>query len=310
LLPEREEINVNPNPQGSNKFTRTILKLKHPRIASQIQHIVALSEPTSRLYKHRSLHHRQSSRGRTLTVLSSNLWHDWPRHRQLRERLEAFAWLVEEESADIILLQEVARTQQVKSDEWLANRLGMSYIYSRVNGSQEIGFEEGLAVFSHYPLNGTHVRQLSSPLPFVRRMALGVDISTPSGNMLAVSVHLGLARNTNALQQDQLRGWIANMQTELPVIIGGDFNAHETSPQILQTRSNWVDTFRYTHPGEDGSTHALHWPWGGAFHRRRLDYIFLQAGKNPLKILDTAHLLTRGLHHSDHRAVLARLQPW
>ncbi len=44
-----------------------------------------------------------------LTVVSANLWHDWPRFRRLKERLEVFVRLIEEQQADLILLQEVAR---------------------------------------------------------------------------------------------------------------------------------------------------------------------------------------------------------
>ncbi len=69
-----------------------------------------------------------------LTVLSANLWHDWPRFRRIKERLEDFARLAEREQADVILLQEVARTRAIRADEWLADRLGMVSVYSRANG--------------------------------------------------------------------------------------------------------------------------------------------------------------------------------
>ncbi len=60
-----------------------------------------------------------------LTVLSANLWHDWPRQHRWTERLEAVAQLAEDESVDVLLLQEVARTSALKADLWLGNRLGM-----------------------------------------------------------------------------------------------------------------------------------------------------------------------------------------
>jgi endonuclease/exonuclease/phosphatase family metal-dependent hydrolase len=316
-LLQREEIAIKHHSASISKLTRHLQsidsnylsKINFPWLDKLMKHVLKIAEPSAHVYKQSSAHRFNIDKSKILTVLSSNLWHDWPRHRRLIERLEVFARLVEEESADLILLQEVARTHRVNADEWLAERLGMNCLYARVNGSQEIGFEEGLAILSRYPLNGSFVRQLDSPFPFIHRMALGADVSAPGGHIVAFSVHLGLSKNNNNLQQDQLRQWIADLPTDLPIVIGGDFNAHETSKQILVTRSTWLDTFRYTHPRGDASTHELHWPWGGAFHQRRLDYIFLQAGKIPWKILESGHLRTRGLIHSDHRTVFTRMTP-
>ncbi|MEK7312328.1 MAG: endonuclease/exonuclease/phosphatase family protein, partial [Chloroflexota bacterium] len=202
--------------------------------------------------------------GPPITVLSANLWHDWPKHRRLFERLESFAELVKSERADIVLLQEVSRTPSLHVDAWLARQLGMASIYSRANGHETaIGFEEGLAIFSRFPLVELHLRQLGMRSnPFVRRLALGAEIDTPFGNLLAFSVHLGLRRRHNAAQLSDLRTWVAGITGSLPALIGGDFNAHERSPQIVHTQRTWLDTFRHLHPEKDGTTHELRWPWG------------------------------------------------
>ena len=116
-------------------------------------------------------------------MLSANLWHDWPRFKDLEKRLEAFAELAESERADLILLQELARTPSFHADVWLAERLHMAYVYSRANGSQKIGFEEGLGVYSRFPLKRLpHVRQMGmgkSSNPFSRRLALGEGTRWP-----------------------------------------------------------------------------------------------------------------------------------
>ena len=124
-----------------------------------------------------------------------------------RNRLEFFIRLVEQENVDILLLQEIARTPKLKVDEWLADRLNMSYVYSRANGSTHIGFEEGLGVFSRFKMKRfPFVRQVSRLTnPFVRRLALGVEVDTPCGEILAFSVHLGLLRKQNAQQLLELR---------------------------------------------------------------------------------------------------------
>ena len=248
---------------------------------------------------------------RELTVISANMWHDFPHYRQMETRLQAFANLVEKHQADVLLLQEVARTTHFWTDQWLADRLGMAYVYSRANGHLGgIGFEEGLAVFSRHPLSQPILRQLS-PVEnrFSRRLALGTQVNSPCGNFLAVSVHLGLAARGNSKQVTKLSEWVANISREMTALVGGDFNAGEGSKQIKSLQGKWVDTFRHFNPLADGTTHELRWPWGVPFRRHRLDYIFLKARENYWQVLEARHLITTGLPHSDHRAVLLRLAP-
>jgi len=245
------------------------------------------------------------------TVLSANLWHDWPRFRGLEKRLESFAELVESEGADLILLQEVARTQSFEADKWLADRLKMAYVYSRANGSRKIGFEEGLGVFSRFPLKRLpHVRQMGRTCnPFSRRLALGVEVDTPCGEIMAFSTHLGLLRKQNAHQLRELRGWVNQITAGRSAIIAGDFNAPEHTHQIQHVRSFWLDTFREIHEHGRATTHEIRWPWGGAFLSHRLDYIFLQPGQPSWQVISVSHVDAPGGPHSDHRAVLARLAP-
>jgi len=245
------------------------------------------------------------------TVLSANLWHDWPRFKDMEKRLDAFAELIETEQVDLILLQELARTPSFKADHWLAQRLKMAFVYSRANGSEKIGFEEGLGVFSRFPLKRLpFVRQMGRSFnPFVRRLALGAEVDTPCGEIVAFSTHLGLLRKQNASQLRELHGWVDQMTSGRSAIIAGDFNAPEHTHQIKHVRSYWTDTFREIHEHGHAATHEFHWPWGGAFLSRRLDYIFLQPGQPAWQVLDVSHVDAYDGPHSDHRAVLAKLSP-
>ncbi len=274
--------------------------------------ILAVAEPAGRSFlRPQPIHSTNTNDCQTITALSANLWHDWPRQRGLLERLESFAQLVETEKADVVLLQEVSRTRELRVDEWLSRRLGMAYAYSRANGHEAaIGFEEGLAVFSRFPLIKPHLRQLGiGTNPFVRRLALGATVDTPYGGLLAFSVHLGLRRRHNAIQLSHLRAWVAEIAEDRPALIGGDFNATERSSQIAHTQRAWLDTFRHLHPHADGTTHELRWPWGGLLRRHRLDYIFLHSGELRWNVLEARHVDAPGGPHSDHRAVLVRLAP-
>jgi endonuclease/exonuclease/phosphatase family metal-dependent hydrolase len=246
---------------------------------------------------------------KTITVVSANLWHDWPRHRRLENRLEAFARSIEEENADILLLQEVTRTRSLRVDEWLAERLGMAYVYSRANGhSSAIGFEEGLAIHSRYALHTPQLKQLEGELPpFTRRVALGASVETPSGCLLVFSVHLSLLRRKNTKQLIQLRNWVAEIAQGLPALVGGDFNSPEHMSQIIQTQNCWLDTYRHLNAEAEGTTHQLQWPWGTTFYRHRLDYIFLKPGAQKWEIIEARLLDTGNEPHSDHQAVLTRL---
>jgi endonuclease/exonuclease/phosphatase family metal-dependent hydrolase len=286
-------------------------RIKSVRMTSWVNKIISAAEPAGRVTMGSQFAQNPREDCNSLTVVSANLWHDWPRFRSIEQRLESFARLVEQEKADVVLLQEIARTQTFKVDSWLADRLGMSYVYSRSNGAENIGFEEGLGVFSRFPLvQQPFIRQVSRITnPFVRRMALGVEVETPYGGILAFSVHLGLLRKNNAHQLVELHHWISRLSGSRSVVIGGDFNAPEKSHQIRQVRTYWQDTYRMAQAQGHSPTHTIKWPWGSQLLNQRIDYIFLQPGKPVWKVMDVRHLDPPGGVHSDHRAVIARLAP-
>jgi endonuclease/exonuclease/phosphatase family metal-dependent hydrolase len=270
---------------------------------------VAVAEPLGRATLQRLPQQLPSQACGLITVMTANLWHDFPLYRRQEERLEHFARLVEQVGADILLLQEVSRRPALQVDRWLAERLGMSFVYSRSNGHLEIGFEEGLAIFSRFPFTSPPLlHQLSrSCNPFVRRMVLATEVQTSCGPLLALSVHLALSRSQNARQLAGLADWIERFSPGQALVVGGDFNASEHSRQIRHARSQWTDTFRHLHPQADGTTHAIHSPWGTPWLRHRLDYIFLRAGPTPWEVVEARHLGLSPHPHSDHLSVLARL---
>jgi endonuclease/exonuclease/phosphatase family metal-dependent hydrolase len=293
------------------KLTEYAKRAKSLRLARWTRQVASVVEPISSVTMRRVSSSDSPGECREITVMSANLWHDWPRFRNIETRLESFARLVEQEGAEIVLLQEVARTRDFHVDSLLAERLKMSYVYSRSNGSATIGFEEGLGIFSRFPLLRTPLlRQVSRMAnPFVRRMALGVEVMTPCGEILAFSVHLGLLRHPNARQQDELRHWIGQLTGLKSAVIGGDFNASDKSRRIRRLKSHWQDTFSLAEIQGLSHTHTLRWPWGARLLNHRIDYIFLQPGKPEWTVKEVHHLDTPGQAYSDHRAVVARLTP-
>lgn len=243
-----------------------------------------------------------------ITILSANLWHDWPRNRRLKERLRCFVELVKHEKVDLLLLQELTRTSDFEADKWLSDQLGMAYIYSRSNGNApEIGFEEGLAVFSRYPIKNHRLAQLSDQNnPFSRRMALGTCIETSGGEILAYSVHLGILGQHNRKQFSRLKAWVEEESGSIPAVIGGDFNAQENTAQIRNAKATWQDSYRSQNPQGNGYSHEILWPWGKVFKRSRLDYLFLRRGNHSWRVDEARHLETDECPLSDHKPVLVK----
>ncbi len=283
------------------------MKGRRPSLASRIQ---AVAEPAAAVIQ-RGLPAEAQGTGEAITVLSANLCHDWPLRRRHLQRLEAFAQLAETQQANLLLLQEVARTREFQADEWLGQRLGMGVVYARANGHAEgIGFEEGVAVLSRFPLKNPRLRVWSSRTnPFVRRVALGATLDLGCAEFMAASVHLGLLPWRNAVQALDLRRWIGREAGAAPALVGGDFNAAEHSAQIRRAQRTWLDTFRDRHPAIKAVTHEVRLPWGPSLHRSRLDYVFLQPGAHAWNVVAAEHLVTPGIRHSDHHVVLARLKP-
>jgi endonuclease/exonuclease/phosphatase family metal-dependent hydrolase len=314
-----KDINVESDKGDSTRPCRHLWTALHrlfnwvglDRLPEIIKVAVSVAQPEGRVTFQSDPYPLPRNERDTYTVLSANLWHDWPRYKDLEKRLESFAKLVEHEQVDLILLQELARIPAFKSDQWLAERLNMAFVYSRANGSEKLGFEEGLGVFSRYPLMRLpFVRQMGRTCnPFVRRLALGVDVATPYGEITAFSTHLGLLHKHNARQVQELHGWVNEITSGRSAIIAGDFNAPEHTHQIKHVRSYWQDTFREIHQHGYAATHEIRWPWGGAFLSRRLDYIFLQPGQPAWQVVDVDHLDAHEGPLSDHRVVLARLSP-
>lgn len=244
-----------------------------------------------------------------LTVMSANLWHDWPRQHRWAPRLQAVADLASGHGVDVLLLQEVARTRTLQADGWLARRLGMSHGYARANGSaRAFGFEEGLAILSRYPIIEVRTRRLTRN-PAVRRIGLGAALDTPFGRVTAVCVHLGLVHSRQAHQMRVLRTWLDEMSGSEPAIIGGDFNATPAHRGISALRREWVDTFQHARPNQESTTHRRRSARLGV-RERLIDYVFVrQPAGAPWTVVDAAHVDGPSGGHSDHRAVIAQLVP-
>jgi endonuclease/exonuclease/phosphatase family metal-dependent hydrolase len=177
-------------------------------------------------------------------VISFNMLHGFPSFDHLSQRLDLIATEIDRHGADIVLLQEVPWTFKTRSAaRFLAEKTGMNYAALRANGNRwAIGFEEGEAILSRYPILETEFEELmpKSGL-FEHRVVLGATLDTPLGALKVFSTHL--TNGDPEINQEQAAALSAFAQGDGMSILAGDFNAQPHSPQIKACQSFWVDAF-------------------------------------------------------------------
>ena len=246
--------------------------------------------------------------------MTLNLWHNWPRLWRWQDRLAQVAHLVADLDVDLLLLQEVVHRGEWAADRWLAERLGMDRVFAQANGlrrGRRHFCTEGVAILSRFPLQHAHHLALGGGglPPCSRRVALGAWVTPAPGQRLWVAnIHLGLAPWRQGEQIQRVIAWVEAQAGPHSALLGGDFNADETSPTIHAARQAWVDLYRQQHPQGRAGTYSFHLPFLGEVLPRRLDYLYLRpARQGPVWHVLEARILRPEPRLSDHRPVLVRL---
>ena len=236
-----------------------------------------------------------------MRVLTWNLWYEFGpwESRQL-----AIRRVIEREDPDVICLQEVFCTRTSTSTysfaERLANELGHHSVTSDgpwfPRRESTVAGEEtamGNAIISRWPIESHGQITLPGKDDDAGyRKAVHARIATPWGSWPIVSTHLNHRFDESAVrlrQVDALTDLIVELRgdsaTDLPVVVGGDFNAVPDSDEIRRltgrttTRhANLVLSDVWEQCG-DGTGHTwrsdnryqsdANWP------NRRLDYVFV-----------------------------------
>ena len=253
-------------------------------------------------------------------ILSLNMLHDYPDFAYLEERVALLSGEIGRLQPDIVLLQEVPRTDEHSLiAEKLAQTLGLNYVYLRANGNLSlINFEEGSAILSKYPLSDPRFTELRPPNSiFDNRIVLAATVNTPHGAIDLFVTHLTNGRP--AINQAQAEALAAFVQAEAhhPAVVAGDFNAVESSFQIRQLANLWQDSYRLYHPTTPGATccatDLVNAPTTAL--QTRIDYLFLApTPEHALKVLEIEAVFTEPfavpngrLWLSDHAGLLATL---
>jgi endonuclease/exonuclease/phosphatase family metal-dependent hydrolase len=225
---------------------------------------------------------------RTITIATLNMLHGWPDFEYLEQRKALILTELQELSPDVILLQEVPVLWRRESQvgPWLAQSFGYSFVYARANGRAGwIGFEEGEAVLSRFPIR-EYQRHVLAPKPgfFENRIVLRVVLDTPLGALEVYNTHLSHRVRRDPLRCRQMQDLIrfvrqTRRRLELPAVVGGDFNSlPDSQPKQLLQSEGFVDIALQVDPPENGPTGWLDDIRDPADSpRARIDYLFLYA---------------------------------
>jgi endonuclease/exonuclease/phosphatase family metal-dependent hydrolase len=193
----------------------------------------------------------------SLHIISLNMLHGYPKFDFLAERVEIIIDELQKLDPDIILLQEVPWTIKTGNvADYIATQLAMNHVYFRANGNRwAIGFEEGEAILSRFPLKNVRFRELYPKAGlFENRVVLHVISTTSIGEIGIYVTHLTNGDEIVNLKQSESLAKFVILDNIAFAIIAGDFNAKPGSTQIQAISSIWVDTFLQVEHENDGFT--------------------------------------------------------
>jgi endonuclease/exonuclease/phosphatase family metal-dependent hydrolase len=169
---------------------------------------------------------------KTIRILTLNVLHGFPDFERQGERFKEALAELKRLDADIVVLQEAWIVSGHGSmAERLGEGLGFNYAYARANGSYaRIGFEEGSAILSRFPIVEAKRIVLQPRQPWwENRIALIAKLQVPRiGNVHVVGVHL----STSAIADDQAAFLLETLKEDSRVVIAGDFNSLPDSRAI------------------------------------------------------------------------------
>lgn len=198
---------------------------------------------------------------RTLRVVNFNIFHGYPDFSAHEKRAAVLVKMLERQRADIIILQDAwYSARHGHFAEELGRKFGMNVAYARAAGSRMlVGFEDGLAVLSRYPIIDARRISTMPQKPFwLPRPALVAIIEIGGGQRVSiVDVHLGAdGFGASEAQVATLQMRLADfLDRNSPVIAAGDFHEGKFSPAA----ENFARAFsmRDYMPGERDEDHIF-----------------------------------------------------
>lgn len=204
------------------------------------------------------------------------------------------AQVVAEHTPHLLALQELdcrrGRSGFIHQAQEIASRLEMEFHF---HPSMEVDDGSyGNAVLSRLPLRLVKAGPLPHPgRPLEPRGAIWVEVEWDGCKLQLINTHLGLLRAERMLQVSALLGpdWVQSRQCRPPVVLLGDFNAGQGSPEHQ----------RLTELLQDANRHSQLKTWFGRYPLQTLDHVFLsqnlqvlavEAPRTPLTVQASDHL--------------------
>ncbi len=221
-----------------------------------------------------------------ITVMTYNIQNGFDLDN--RFDLEAIAKTIEDEDADVVVIQEIGRGWLVTVDldqvTWLSNRLDMPYVY----GTNSDDGLWGNAIFTRMPILESAATQYSDT-DNLKRGAIEVAVETDSGPVWIYGTHLDNPSDADEVRFSQGREFLAFWGEKHPGMVLGDFNAEPDDPLLTEFYDAGLRDLGLDLP--DG---AFTTPSG-----RRIDYIL---ATSDLELIDI-HITE--VWTSDHLPVIA-----
>jgi len=271
-----------------------------------------------------------------LRVLTYNLLHDGPlsgffeNGTHLEERLDMTIQELRRLQPDVIALQEASDSRKHGHvPQRIADALGYQMVFApateHISGigfvdrliTSGIGFKEGPAILSRYPIINSEVYELPRcQRKLDPRILLRAEIKAPDGPIQVFSAHTSKGDDCQLKRVGEL---VREHRGTGRAILMGDLNTGEQSSVLTrwQKEPGFIDVFRVANPEVSGGTvwQNIHVEQSTA--DRRVDFIFLLDGSGKGPIVRSSRLafdqpghLPNGnvLWPSDHRGVFAEIE--
>jgi endonuclease/exonuclease/phosphatase family metal-dependent hydrolase len=234
-----------------------------------------------------------------IKVMTYNVHHCNPPSAGEKIDVPAIAKVINVEKPDLVALQEIdvntiRSGKGINQARLLAELTGMKFFFSKAIDHQ--GGEYGVAVLSRFPIADS--MKLSLPIhpdkPEELRTVAAVRVVLASGqSLLFASTHLGLKEPNRLLQAEKIVEHFG--KNDLPMIIGGDFNATPESKVIQYFDQH----FSRTCISDCAPTIPVNNP------TKTIDFIMFN-DKKSLEVVDTRVISEK--YASDHLPVVTRLR--
>ena len=267
--------------------------------------------------------------GRPLRVVSLNLYHGgvtsvrWGDGDLLERRLAMVVEQLRQIDADVIGVQEAstgrdrgdvaARLAAALGYGWVRAPAGWRWVPWLVHGA--LGFDEGPAVLSRFPILSSQATALAPCGLGYRRMVVCARVVSPDGPLDACSAHT----SSSACEHRSLTAALRQRDGAVPLLLLGDLNARPDRRSIhgLERKLGLVDAFATANPGAPGFTVWQSPRESRPTATRRVDYVLARPAANGALRVAASWIVLRApgrgpdlrmLWPSDHYGVLAELR--